>query len=126
MPPPDSILSTTDLISHRAITLQKRSEDLARIYSDVYKARREAVLRFIKEHEATMRDYNFKRGNLVLMRNSKVEMSLNTKMKPRYLGPLVVVASHCLLKPWISIWNDCDRWKTRMILMNRTAIRFKS
>ena len=90
-PPPDSVLSTTDLIARRAIALRKRSGDLARIYSDVYKARREAATRFLKEHQATICDYDFKPGDLVLKRNSAVEMSLNKKMKPRYLGPLIVV-----------------------------------
>ena len=92
MPPPDSILSSTDLITRRAIALQKHSKDLAKIYSNVYKARKEAALRFEKEHKATIKDYNFKPGSLVLMRNSAIEMSLNTKMKARYLGPLVIVS----------------------------------
>ena len=32
LPPPDSVLSTTDLITSRAIALQKRSSDLAHLY----------------------------------------------------------------------------------------------
>jgi hypothetical protein len=42
-PPPDSILSSTDLISQRAIALQKRSHDLENLYSKVYSAHLEAV-----------------------------------------------------------------------------------
>ena len=37
-------------------------------------------------------NYAFKRGDLVLVRNTKIEKSLNKKMKPRYLGPLIVVS----------------------------------
>ena len=92
MPPPDSTLSTEDLIVRRAITLQKRSEDLAIIYSDVYKARRDAAIKFEKDHYATIKDYDFQRGDLVLMRNTQIEKSLNTKMQPRYLGPLIVIS----------------------------------
>jgi len=92
LPPPDSALSTEDLITRRAITLQKRSEDLTRIYSNVYKARREAASRFEKEHKATIKNYDFKRGDLVLLRNSQIEMALNTKMQPRYTGPLIVLS----------------------------------
>jgi hypothetical protein len=92
MPPPDSLLSTTDLIARRAITLQKRSDDLSKIYDNVFAARRQAALRFEKEHRSQIRDFAFRRGNLVLMRNSQVEMSLNKKMQPRYLGPLIVVS----------------------------------
>jgi len=92
MPPPDSILSTEDLITRRAISLQKRSEDLARIFSKVFKARRDAARRFEEQHSATIKNFDFKRGSLVLMRNSQIEMSLNTKMQPRYTGPLVVIS----------------------------------
>ncbi|KAI0037609.1 hypothetical protein FA95DRAFT_1506764, partial [Auriscalpium vulgare] len=34
----------------------------------------------------------FKRGILVLMRHTAIEKSLNRKMRPRYLGPLVVIS----------------------------------
>ncbi|KNZ71346.1 hypothetical protein J132_00009, partial [Termitomyces sp. J132] len=39
-----------------------------------------------------IRDYNFKTGDLVLMRNTRIEVTHNKKMKPRYLGPLVVIS----------------------------------
>ena len=34
---------------------------------------------------------NFKKGNLVLVRNTTIEKSLNRKMRSRYIGPLVVI-----------------------------------
>jgi hypothetical protein len=37
-PPPDSISSTTNLIARQVITLQKRSDDLSKLYSKVYDA----------------------------------------------------------------------------------------
>ena len=40
----------------------------------------------------TIRDFNFKRGDLVLIRNTAIEKALNHKMRARYLGPLVVLA----------------------------------
>ena len=91
-PPPNSILSTTDLIARRAIALQKRSEDVQRIHSKVYESRRVAAQRFEQEHAAVIRDFNFTRGQLVLVRNTAIEKSLNRKMRPRYLGPLIVIA----------------------------------
>jgi hypothetical protein len=42
----------------------------------------EAAVQFEKDHYASIRDYNFLRGQLVLMHNSQVEMSLNSKMQP--------------------------------------------
>jgi transposase InsO family protein len=91
-PPSDSILSSTDLIARRAIALQKRSTDLTTLYSKVYTARLEAAKRFELVHQRTIRDYNFEQGDLVLMRNTQIEKSLNRKMRTRYLGPLIVIA----------------------------------
>jgi hypothetical protein len=91
-PPPDSILTSTDLIARRAIALQKRSEDISKLYSKVYNARRKAAIRFERVHSATLRDFNFVRGDLVLIRNTAIEKALNRKMRPRYLGPLIVVS----------------------------------
>ncbi|KNZ78068.1 hypothetical protein J132_02360 [Termitomyces sp. J132] len=91
-PPPNSLLSTTDLIACQAIDLQRRQEDLDRLHSQVLSARRLATICFEKDHAATIRDYNFKTGDLVLMRNTRIEVTHNKKMKPRYLGPLVVIS----------------------------------
>jgi hypothetical protein len=49
----------------------------------------------IKHFEATfknwIRDFDFHHGSLVLVQNTRVEKELNRKMKPRYLGPMVVL-----------------------------------
>ncbi|PBK95928.1 hypothetical protein ARMGADRAFT_924954 [Armillaria gallica] len=91
MLPPDNIISTTSLIARRAISLQKRSQDLERLRSKVYKARRNATVKFEKDHEYSIRDFNFQKGDLVLMRNTQIEKALNRKMHARYLGPLVIL-----------------------------------
>ena len=91
-PPPDSVLSSTDLIARCAIALQKRSDDINMLYSKVYSARLQAAIRFEKEHQRTIRNYDFQPGELVLMRNTQIEKSLNRKMRPRYLGPLFIVS----------------------------------
>ena len=91
-PPPSSTLSTTDLIVRRSIDLQKRQVDLDNLRSRVYKARVDAAVRFEKNHARTIRDFDFKRGDLVLVRNTAIEKSLNRKMRPRYNGPLIVVS----------------------------------
>ena len=86
------MLSTTGLIARRTIELQKRREDLSRISSKVYAERSRLARIFERDHQATMKDYNFERGRLVLMRNTAIEKSLDRKMKPRYLGLYTVVA----------------------------------
>jgi hypothetical protein len=91
-PPPNSVLSTTDLIARRAIALQKRESDLAALHRKVLKARLRAAVLFERRYAKTIRDFNFKKGDLVLMRNTQIEYSLNKKMKPRYLGPLIIIS----------------------------------
>lgn len=91
-PPPDSPLSTADLIGARARALARRQEDLERIHSRVYEARMRAARRLEDDHAASIRDFDFKRGSIVLVRNTAIEKALNRKMRPRYLGPYVVLS----------------------------------
>src|SRR5271168_975471 len=46
----------------------------------------------MKENQHTIKYLNFKSGDLVLVRNTEVESSLNKKMKPRYTGPMIVIS----------------------------------
>jgi hypothetical protein len=92
LPPPDSILSATDLIARRAVALQKRRSHLANLYDKVYGARLEAARRFERDHSASIQDFDFKLGDLVLVRNTAIEKALNRKMRARYLGPLIVIS----------------------------------
>lgn len=92
LPPPDSTLTTTDLIVRRAIALQKRRDHLAELHDKVHSARLKAAVRFEKEHAHSIRDYDFKTGDLVLIRNTAIEKALNRKMRARYLGPLIVIS----------------------------------
>jgi hypothetical protein len=39
-----------------------------------------------------MRSYDFRVGDLVLMRNTTIEKALNRKMRARYLGPLIFIS----------------------------------
>jgi hypothetical protein len=92
LPPPDSLLSCTDHIARRAIALQKRQQDLVKLKDRVHTARNHAALRFEREHAATIQDFDFKQGDLILMRNTAIEKALNRKMRPRYTGPMIVVS----------------------------------
>ena len=92
VPPPDSVWTTTDLMVSRAIALQKRSADLVRLRSKVMAHRVAAAVRFERTHAATIRDFDFKRGDLVLVRNTAIEKALNRKMRARYFGPVVVLS----------------------------------
>jgi len=42
-------------------------------------------------HAATIRNFDFKPRELVLIRNAAIEKSVGGKMKPKYLGPMIVI-----------------------------------
>ena len=65
----------------RAIALQKRKSHLSALHSKVMAARIQAAVRFEREHSATVRDFNFSQGDLVLVRNTAIEKALNQKMR---------------------------------------------
>ena len=92
VPPPESLLSTSELIAQRAIALQKRSEDVAKLRSKIYETRVREAREFEAKHRATIRDFDHKPRTMVLLRNTAIEKSLNKKTRRRFLGPYVVVS----------------------------------
>ncbi len=50
--------------------------------------------KFEKDHKYSIRDFNFQKGDLVLMCNTQIEKALNRKMRARYLGPLVILGGN--------------------------------
>ena len=90
-PPQDFRLSTEELISLRASQLAKWLEDIKQMWNTVTKFRCMSLEQFEKRHSSRIIDFDFKPGALVLVRNSRVEESLNCTTKPRYTGPMVVV-----------------------------------
>jgi hypothetical protein len=83
-------LSTTDLITTRTCQLQFRESDLESIKDNIVKSRLSATQRFERQFANTIKSSSFALSDLVLVRNSAVE-NTHQKMKPRYLGPMVVV-----------------------------------
>jgi hypothetical protein len=57
----------------------------------VAKIKRATVADYEKRFKERIKDYIFKRGDLVLMRNTAIESSLNRKLYARYLGPMIVL-----------------------------------
>ena len=88
---PGTPLSTAELIGLRARALAKHSFHVDEMRDRVDEEKRKAVRRYEQENEHTIKDYDFKPGDLVLVRNTTVEKSLNNKMEIRYMGPMVVV-----------------------------------
>lgn len=90
--PPTGLLSTPDLIAARARALARHQTHVQQAMSKVTAEKVQRVAEYERVNKATIKAWDFKRGDLVLMRNTAIESSLNKKMRPRYLGPLVVVA----------------------------------
>lgn len=90
--PPSGLLSTEDLIAARARALAKHQTYVEHVMNRVTQEKKNRVAAYAEANANTIKNWNFKRGDLVLMRNTAIESSLNKKMKPRYIGPLVVVA----------------------------------
>lgn len=89
--PPESVLSTEDLLSRRARELQKRWEDLEDMRQRVHQNRLEGIHRFEQKHLHTIKNYDFKLGDLVIARNTRVEKTFSAKNRMRYMGPLIVI-----------------------------------
>jgi hypothetical protein len=53
--------------------------------------RETSVAQYIHQHQHTIKDRIFEEGTLVLVRNTCVEMELNRKTKPQYLGPMIIL-----------------------------------
>ena len=81
-------LTTNELIATRARQLEKRQEDLAEIHDRILRSRFTSAQQFERQHAHTIRDFDFRPGTLVLVRNPGAELD---KVKPRYCGPMLVV-----------------------------------
>jgi hypothetical protein len=88
---PGRTLTDAELIGYRAQALAKHSALIDAMRAKVTKAKVERLLKYEQDHKAVIKDFDFKPGSLVLIRNTGIESSLDRKMKPRYLGPMVVI-----------------------------------
>ena len=82
----------TELITRRAIALQKRRTQLAQLHDAVYATWLKAAVIFEWDHSHTIHNFDFKLGDLVLVHNTAIEKALNRKMRARYLGPCIVIS----------------------------------
>jgi hypothetical protein len=89
---PGRVLSTAELIGFRAMALAKHRQHVDNMRRRVDERKRAWLLKYEKDNKHTIKDLDFKPGDLVLVRNTEIESSLDKKMKPRYMGPMIVVS----------------------------------
>ena len=83
-------ISTEDLLVLRARQLAKHPDDVRRAAETLKKARFNSKEQFEKRFYHRLSRSQYKVGELVLVRNTAIEMSHDRKHKPRYLGPYIV------------------------------------
>jgi transposase InsO family protein len=84
-------MTSEELLALRIRQLAKREDDLEHAAEVLRLSRIHSKEEFERRYARRIRKSIFQPGDLVLVRNSRIEKELNRKSKPRYLGPFEVV-----------------------------------
>jgi transposase InsO family protein len=84
-------MSSEDLLALRIRQLAKRESDLEQAAEVLHQSRLRSKEEFERRYARRIRKTIFQPGDLVLIRNTRIEKELNRKTKARYLGPYEVV-----------------------------------
>ena len=84
-------MSSEDLLALRIRQLTKRESDIEHAAEVLRQSRLQSKAEFERRYARRIKKSVFQPGDLVLVRNSRIEKELNRKTKPRYLGPFEVV-----------------------------------
>jgi len=85
-------MSTAELLALRIRQVQKLDSDIERASEMLHKLRLKSREQFNQRYQRRLQKPEYKEGSLVLVRNTRLEMTLNKfKLDPRYLGPYEVV-----------------------------------
>ncbi|KNZ72141.1 hypothetical protein J132_04422 [Termitomyces sp. J132] len=107
---PEGPLSTEELIAYCARALAKHHQHVKEMRERVRKDKLQWVLKFAEEHKNSIKDFNFRPLDLVLVKNMITESSHSAKMLPYFHGPMVVITktkggNHIVAKLNRSFWQ---------------------
>jgi hypothetical protein len=77
-------MEPVDLLALIIRQLEKRESDLLAAQKSIVKLRLKSKEYFEKKYQRRLRTHDFKPGEMVLVRNNRIEKEMNRKHKPRY------------------------------------------
>jgi hypothetical protein len=94
LPPPDSVMTSEELVACRAVEFTKHNKDLDCINDKVFEYRNKAMEAFVRKFAYQIKDYDFQQGHLVIVCNTRYEKALDRKHHIRYLGPMIFITKN--------------------------------
>ena len=88
---PERMLSKEELIGLQAMALAKHVAHIEEMREKVTKEKIRRTLQLERDLQHKIEEFDLGLGSLVLVKNSAIEMLADRKIKPRYLGLMVVV-----------------------------------
>jgi ribosomal protein S17 len=109
--PPNGVINEDELIGMRARSLAKHRIHVKQMRKRIDQDKLRRLKAYEKDYAAVIKDFAFKPGDLVLVRNTEIENSLNKKMKPRYNRPMIVVVenqgkSYIVVEMSGAVWHN--------------------
>jgi len=88
---PERMILSTKVKGLQALALAKHVKYVEEIRQRVLKEKIQRMLQLESNLQHRIKEFNLKLGSLVLVKNSAIELLADRKMKPRYLGPMVMI-----------------------------------
>jgi len=128
---PERMLSREELIGLQAIALAKHVAHVEEMREKVTKEKIRRTLQLERDLQHKIEEFDLGPGSLVLVKNSAIEMSADRKIKPRYLGPMVVVrklqgGTYILAELDSSVWQNKVAAFKVLLYLSRKKLDFNS